>query len=300
MRTIRVGQGLFVLRYVSSKAGRGAPMLAVSAAPTSGVELIWPGAETGGYLVVPGDAMVVRASRDSFITIAVTPSEHNGSCEAELVLERVSAGQSPQRDGTSPVGSAALDGIEILAHVARRGDVLVPAGRWICGPDVPMAIEGIEIRWPARPHGIDIVGRATSTARSAAPAEERRTGFFLGSRGRAAPLTSLALSLVGPDADRFLLSCEALFLGLPVMTVSGRSCVLRGTTGTEPLVGLRLSVDAAAAPAQPVRQDVAITVDPRQQSAGLPIPSAPVAKPGRVRIFRSSKVRSSGAYSLAK
>src|SRR6476660_5604839 len=42
MRTIRVSQGLFVLRYVTSKAGLNAPLLEVSAAPSSGVELICP------------------------------------------------------------------------------------------------------------------------------------------------------------------------------------------------------------------------------------------------------------------
>jgi hypothetical protein len=244
--------------------------------------------------------MVVRASRDTFITITVTPTERSGSCDAELVLERVSTTHTPQRAEPSLARVAPVEGIEILAHVARRGDVAVSAGRWICGPDVPMAIEGVEIRWPRRPHGVDIVGRATSTARGNGTSEELRTGFFIGSRGRAAPLTSLALSLVGPDAEGFVLSCEALFLGLPVMTVSGRSCVLRGTTGTEPLVGLRLSVDAAAAPAKPARAELSSRIDPYPQPADLMTPTASTAKPSRVRIFRSSKVRSSGAYSLAK
>src|ERR1700733_10561984 len=59
-RTIRVSQGLFVLRYVSSKAGLNAPTVSVAAPPSSGVEVISPGGD-GAQLVSPGDGLVIRA-----------------------------------------------------------------------------------------------------------------------------------------------------------------------------------------------------------------------------------------------
>ena len=39
-RTIRVSQGLFVLRYASSKAGLNAPTVSVNTLPGSGVDVI--------------------------------------------------------------------------------------------------------------------------------------------------------------------------------------------------------------------------------------------------------------------
>lgn len=293
MRTLRVSQGLFVLRYAASKAGLNAPTLDVHAAPSSGVDLIWPGSSTEGRLVSPGDAMVVRAARDSLVTLSVTPSHRNGSCDAELVLERVSTTLHHTATSTPQTGVAALrrpsslEDIEILAHVSRRGDVLVPGGTWICGPDLPMAIEGLEIRWPNRPRDLDIVARPTVNARGLKTLAEQSIGSFVGTRGKAAPITSLALALTGSCADDYVLNCEALFLGLPVVAVSGQSCTLRGPTGLEPLVGLKLSV--AAAEERAVLRTVGVI---HNQMAEAPAPrlAAPRAEsPRRVRIFRTSQ-----------
>lgn len=302
VRTIRVTQGLFVLRYVASKAGLNAPTLGVDTANASGVDLIWPNTSIAGRLVTPGDGLVVRASRDGFITVSVTPSHRNGSRDAELVLERVSTTMLqavPDEAGRPAAGP--VDAIEILAHVARRGDVLVRSGQWICGPDLPMAIEGIEIRWPDRPDGIDIMARATVNSRGLRTLADQPTGAFLGTRGRAAPITALSLTMTGPGAKDYLLRCDALFLGLPVMTASGTSCVLRGTTGLEPLVGLRLSVIAAVEHA--MQKTVGLI---RSQAAEDTHATPPVAvaarteKSNRVRIFRTSRVKPSPAYILAK
>jgi hypothetical protein len=303
-RTIRVTKGLFVLRYVASKAGLNAPSLAIRSAPSSGVDLIWPNSSQEGRLVSPGDAMVVRAERDSFVDVTVTPSHRNGSCDAELVLERVSTSLAlnpPSDPATVDPESLNLDEIEILAHVARRGDVLAKAGQWICGPDLPMAIEGLEFRWPSRPHGVDIVSRATINAKGLRSLPEQSIGSFLGTRGRAAPITSLALALDGPGARDLVLSCDALFLGLPVVTASGASCVLRGATGLEPLVGFRLSV--ATATEQAALRTVGVIRSKASEVAPAPVAvpaPARVERSGRVRIFRTSRVKSSPAYSLAK
>jgi hypothetical protein len=305
MRTIRVSKGLFVLRYVASKAGLNAPTLSVDTSPTSGVDLIWPNSGSAGRLVSPGDGLVVRAARDSFISVAVTPSHRNGSCDAELVLERVSTtirqtdSLTAVSDFSSRMAEPAIDDIEILAHVARRGDVVMRAGQWICGPDLPMAIEGLEIRWRNRPQGVDIVSSATINARGLRTLAEQSIGAFQGTRGRAAPITSLTLSLRGPSSGDYLLNCEALFLGLPVMTVSGKSCVLRGATGLEPLVGLRLSIMSAAEHAAQRMVGAMRTEAEEAPEASAPT-AAHVEKASRVRIFRSSRVKSPPAYSLAK
>ena len=297
IRTIRVSQGLFVLRYVSSKAGLNAPTVSVATPAGSGVDVISPG-EEGPRLVSPGDGLVVRAARDSFVNVSVTPSHHHGSCDAELVLERVSTTirqavpLSTPEDFSGRGSIPAFDEVEILAHVARRGDVLVRSGQWICGPQLPMAIEGLEIRWNNKPQGLDIISRATINAGGLRTLAEKPIGSFQGTRGRAAPITALTLSLVGNGSDDFSLACDALFLGLSVMSVHGRSCILMGATGQEPLVGLRLSVVSAVD--QAARHTVGfLRTKAREETDSIATQPAPphVEKPTRVRIFRTSRGR---------
>jgi hypothetical protein len=269
---------------------------------SSEVELIWPSRRGEDRLVSPGDAMVVRAARDSFISVEVIPSHRNGSRDAELALERVSTSlvQRPLLAAPKFLHDAkdGLVSLEVLAHVARRGDVVVGAGEWIGGPDFPMAIEGLEIRWAGRPQGVEVIASGTVDQRGARPLAGQPTGRFLGSRGRSSPLTSLTLSLEGVGAEDFLLTCDALFLGLPIMTVSGPSLVMRGATGHEPLVGLRLSVVPAAE--RPALRTIAFL----RNASSLPAPAEPVPvraaraeKPARTRIFRSARVKPSPAYS---
>lgn len=305
-RTIRVSQGLFVLRYASSKAGLNAPTVSVDTPPGSGVDVISP-AEDGARLVSPGDGLVVRAARDSFINVGVTPSHRNGSCDAELVLERVSTSirhavpLAVPEDFSRRDAIPATDEIEILAHVARRGDVLVQAGQWICGPQLPMAIEGLELRWKNRPQGVDIVSRATINARGLRTLAEQSIGSFLGTRGRAAPITALTLALVGPASEDFSLACDALFLGLPIISTTGKSCILSGTAGNEPLVGLRLSVVSAADQAARHTLDFLRT---KTTEAPNPIASqttrSTTERPSRVRIFRTPRGRPAHAALYSK
>lgn len=306
VRTIRVTQGLFVLRYISSKAGLNAPTVSVATPPGSGVDVISPG-EGEPQLVSPGDGIVVRAARDAFLNLSVRPSHINGSCDAELVLERVSttirqdeplpAPEDFSRRGAVP----SIDDIEILAHVSRRGDVVVKPGQWICGPQLPMAIEGVEIRWKNRPQDFDIVANATVNARGLKQLPQQSIGSFLGTRGKAAPLTALTLSTAGSAAADFSLACDALFLGMPVMSVSGKSCALSGATGWEPLVGLRVSVVSAVD--QAARQTVGFL---RAKAAEETQPAPPLAaraptdSPSRVRIFRSTRARPAPALFLSK
>jgi len=195
-RAVRVTPGLFVLRYVSSKAGLNAPYIRVTTPPGSGVDVISPG-DGEPRLVSPGDGVVVRATRDALLNLAVTPSHANGSCDAELVLERVSTTMRVDESRGKHADAAILSTgeIELLAHVARRGDLTVKSGEWICGPQLPMAIEGVQIRWNGKPQGVDIVARATVNARGLRQLPEQPTGGFIGTRGKAAPITALTLAL---------------------------------------------------------------------------------------------------------
>ena len=93
---------------------------------------------------------------------------------------------------------------------------------------------GVDIRYSVKTaQPLDISGRNLDL------------GAFAGTRGRAMALTGLMLELTGPDASLYRFSAEALFLGSPVMRVSGERVVVSGPTGREPLVGLRVGLQEA-------------------------------------------------------
>jgi len=298
LRTHRVTRGLFILRYVASNAGNSttnpaaAPSIKVSSHDAKDVDLIaWPGASSN-ELLGPGDGLVLRVSRDTTIAIEVIPSRAGGSVDAELHLEPVSRlahGGFGRSNNVAPaVGRGAsqieVDGIEILAHVSRRGDVVIPAGEWICGPEYPMAIEGIEIRWPNRPRGLEITTSVSVSKNGLRNLPVAMTGAFAGTRGRATPLTGIELSLAGERAGDFILRSDALFLGSAVQSKRGRSVSMSGPSGREPLVGLRLSIDGVS------RGDAA------QAASAAPIQELPKSRSnwsagGRVRVFRGLKQR---------
>ncbi len=324
-RPLRVPEGLFVLRYVSSPDGLDAPEISVTVPPGGDIAVIDASdsyARRGETVLgMPGDAVVLKARREGAVLITVVSTGARGRRQAHVGLERITNAPRPAVGGMAhaamPMAEAQLDDrLEIMAHVANRGDVTVKAGQWICGPQFPMAIEGLTLNWRGAPAGVDIVTTASLNDRGRRQLAPCSSGTFVGSRGRAAPLVALSFALTGPMAARYILSCEALFLGAAIVSRSGTSVDLMGPTGHEPLVGLRLSIVPAvpvALSAPPAWQAAApqpyAVAPPSYEIAQQPdrlVPDAAVAaaqealpgrlgvagSAGRVRIFRTSRSRS--------
>jgi hypothetical protein len=321
-RPLRVPEGLFVLRYVSSPDGLDAPEIAVSVPHGSDIVVIDAADSFARHgeaiLGMPGDGIVLRSRREGAVLITVMSSSGRGRKQAHVGLERITNAARPalgsQARGLAPSYDINPgDMLEIMAHVAHRGDVTVKAGDWICGPQFPMAIEGIAINWRGAPNGLDIVTSASLNQRGRTQLAPTPSGNFIGSRGRAAPLVGLTFALSGPLASRYTLACEALFLGAAIVSRTGSTVDLRGPTGHEPLVGLRLSLLPAIpvtltmpataqqpsyeAPHQPYEvahqaarlMPEAVALTPEEK---LPEKIGVAGTAGRVRIFRTSRSRS--------
>jgi hypothetical protein len=310
-RPLRVPEGVFVLRYVSSPDGLDAPEISVTVPPGSDIAVIDASdtfARRGETILgMPGDGVVLRSMREGAVLITVLSTGGRGHRQAHVGLERITNAARPTIAGLTHGLAPALEGnpselLEILAHVAHRGDVTVKAGEWICGPQYPMAIEGLTLNWRGAPNGLEIVTTACVNARGRTKLPPTPLGKFAGSRGKAAPVVALSFVLSGPLAARYILSCEALFLGAAIVSRAGSAVDLTGPTGHEPLVGLRLSLLPAvpqrltAAPQQPYeashqapfRQPVAAPITEEQ----LPAKMGAAGSAGRVRIFRTSRSRS--------
>lgn len=315
-RSVSVSAGLFVFRYDSSKAGSQAPKVALSVPAGSDVELIATHAAQPVTLHAPGDAVVIRATREAPVTVQVAALSPGGSLDAHFVLEKLTQSSGVSQPVQAPQGLASYGTeVSVLAHVSRRGDVTAEVGEWICGPQIPMQIEGLQLIWPGRPDDVDLLVSCTASNRGrrvyCPPAS---AGQFVGTRGKAAPIVSVSLMLAGAGAKRYHLSCEALFLGSQIQAQEGSGIEFSGPTGREPLVGLKLSLTPvsaqhSAAPlgiapldvslasrargsAEPIRQPFFKPALPELPplAATLSAASAQIPQPSaRVRVFRAAK-----------
>jgi len=301
-RPLRVPRGVFVLRYVASSGGLDAPEITITTPPGSDVEIVSSESAGEKVLGMPGDAVALRSSRDSAVLVSIVPQTSAGSRDAHVTLERISTSARPQLS-TAGNGAAtaltpdAFPELEILAHVSRRGDVVARGQEWICGPQFPMAIEGLELRWPGRAAGVDILTSATINTRGRKVLPPAPSGTFVGTRGKAAPLVGLSFSLIGSKVADYRISCEALFLGAAITSRSGSAVELAGPTGHEPLVGLRLSLHATRSQAAqsfepwlPTRDRPRFAILPENEDK-VPLVANGVGAAGRVRVFKTARAR---------
>jgi hypothetical protein len=241
-KTVRVSAGLSVLKYISAKESVAPPSVRLSWRNAGGrANFIAAPGQTKDVLRAPGTALVLVAEAESELTIRIVRDAESKSAEIELQLELLTPAKSSHRPEKH--GEAA-SGILVVGHLARRGDVIVENGEWLGGPEFPAPIEGIEIRWPEIPADLEleysvIVGG--NTLRKLRPC---KVNEFAGTKGRAAPIVGLTMAFRGKMAQSYRLKADCVFLGEQMISQSGQKMDLAGPTGREPLVGLRLAIEA--------------------------------------------------------
>jgi len=260
---------LYLLRYESAVDQSQPPQVRVmreSGSEASVALILHPEAQDA-VLERPGHCVVVRAVGEGRLTIEVRASAPNGSTNATVQLEPVRHGLSAS---ARPLD---LKELRILGHVSRRGDVEVGLGEWIAGPSNPLPIEGLELRWPGRSSQLDIRYAVRIGGPQPTPSKPVGPGTFVGTRGRALPLIGASFELGGSEAAGYQLVIDALFLGSPPVRTIGSKLNITGSTGREPLVGLRLTVET--------KPDIRARPTPATTSPGFPADGT-----RRVRVFR--------------
>jgi hypothetical protein len=278
-KVVELEQGLFLLRYVAS-AARSAPTIMVACEHGSerAAVLISPPGYPEGALERPGDALVVQAHQRARLSIQVRPAKPDGSYEADVSIERLGpAAEADERPGSRREETNRL---EVFAHVARLGDISVPAGEWIAGPESPARIEGLSVKWRDASDHPDLKYAARTGGRNSSLMWGNGDGSFVGTRGQARPLTEVRFELRGPAAENKELVVEALFQGATPVRAEGRNIRLSGPSGREALLGLRLDlVDISA-------QDAMAAVTPDSDARATESESRRPSS--RVRVFRST------------
>ncbi len=297
-RELRIPRGVVVVRYLKSGARHRPPSIILTTPTGCDAELVGLAFHARQVLAKPGNAVAVVAKRDTVISLEVVPAEGDGSRDAEIAVERITAQLPQDRPAAStpaaPFPTEALADFQVLAHVARHGDIVAANGEWICGPRLPMSIEGVEIQTGRLAAGLDLLVSGEARLRRPLTFPAAAAGSFVGTRGRATPLTSLTFSLIGRWAPQCQLAVDALFLGSAMTTRIGNSIELSGPTGTEPLVGLRLAlqpIQQAASRLPSIRPAAAIAPAPAPEFAstsGAMLKRVANGSAGRVRVFRAS------------
>ena len=279
--TLTVARGLHVFRYVAFQ-GAGVPAIARLIPPSDGVTLMDAPGRGNGYLQRPGDCVVLRADRASEVVVGLRRGSADGSLEASFRLEalaltddtatfRADAATAASRPAGVSTDSAALS---FIAHLANRGDVPFGQNVWAGGPDLPAAVEGLEILGDAKSAPLQM--QVLVGSRPPRWSEWVGAGQYAGTRGHGLPLLGLRLR-VTPGATGSEVAAEVLFLGALVATQRGRQVEFLSGSGVDPLVGVKIGLQSAqdGAAVRPALSADARTFD----------------REPRVRVFRASSVR---------
>ncbi len=308
--SLNVERGLYVLRYVGASDGAG-PTIFVRSSPgqEDSLTVVPAPGEPAGCLAGPGSISVIVADQPLTLQLTARAVSPTGSLVADLRLEPLAAvlaerssssfagseaaaqsAQPPRSAEPLPTPKPAIgrpsafeshrgpdssfgeDGLRILAHVARRGDIVEAEGRWIAGPDAPAPVEGLAVDCPASIGDLRYQVLAASDTRWS---DWLSSGGFGGSRGRATALVGVRLRLVPAAGSNVSLGGEALFLGSAIIRKDGHELEFRSAAGLDPLLGIRLEI----------KRETEIR-EPRPNVASVVPPS------GRVRVFRASGRRS--------
>lgn len=258
----QIEPGLYVARYTKSAVEQSAPIVELKAeepAPPGFAIVSVPGKPLN-LLADVGDAAVILAPARGELCIVAYARTPRGPVDATVTLEPLGKNvRAAVRDNSpveqdlaesvaQPAQSWPLD-IDVLGHVAGRGDVWVKGGEWIAGPQDPARIEGLSIDIAPQPNAPDLVYGVIRASRDN-PAASRQVekmlpaGSFAGSRGRATPVTGLKLQLRGRSRATHVIVAQVLFLGAPPMKKQGADLNFLGPTGREPIIGLAISVNA--------------------------------------------------------
>ncbi len=289
IKAVDLERGLYLVRYTSADDPTDAPLVTISA-EGRGIDILHDPSEESPELWQPGGCLVVNAKTRGRLVITISPALQSRSTRAVINIEPIRSGALPDAAPSAPMRSTPqvpriepvdISSFRLLGHVSRVGDVYVGPDQWIAGPEAPSRVEGFAIEWPGKPSGLDLRYAVALAKPDKASARPRSLTEFAGSRGKSMPILGVQLELVGAEAYQCQLVAEALYLGAPMMRTAGSRIELKGPTGREPLVGLRVGIQTrngasrpAAPPPAPPPSMMSMSPPPEERNSG------------RVRVFR--------------
>lgn len=251
--------GLYVLRHpkvagVALSVTRGPNCLSkidMLSTPKTHGTLLRNGADCIVMLISHGPAELLVTAICEVGTLGTKPSikidrigldEEPNSITAPSSDVAAEASAIPQPNPSRAI-EISPQGLTIIGHVERKGDVVAAEGEILGDPEKTQRVEGFQLMWPDRPQGLDLAYSISVEGFGATPVV--KTGNFCGTRGQARRITEVTFTLIGPDAEKFRLDGQACFSGgFKVPVESG--VPLGGPSGMEHLTAISLRPVAAS------------------------------------------------------
>lgn len=232
--------GMYLFRYASQLPESALICFTLQATPLGKGTIDFFPAEgvSRNTLARLGDCIVGRVkSAPAGLLITEYRQTDDDSLQADLRIERIDTSAAIIRQPAMAPAPKALH-LQLSGHIEYIGDTSAQ-GQWLGDPHSQARVEGFCVEWPNRPQDVDIAYQCSVLGAGQLPAS--LSGGFVGTRRRAAAINAVAFALVGPDAEQYRLAGQAVFAGCaPQAIVQNQE--LRGATGLEQLVALRLEV----------------------------------------------------------
>jgi hypothetical protein len=228
-RLLTLEPGMYIVRYASQDIAEEPCLISLQPAPIGKSSVDFFPGETviRNTLSRLGDTLIVRVKSGAG-TLLITEYQRADLPvrQVDLRVDRIDTSPDiirSDKQRTAPlVSGQALEAaaransaqhskpvlLKLLGHVQAQGDVT--AIDWVGNTEQEARLEGFAILWPNKPAGIDIA-YSCKIADVLQPAV--LSGNFTGSRGKRAPITAVAMALVGPRRNEYFLDAQAVFAG---------------------------------------------------------------------------------------
>lgn len=282
-RLLTLEPGMYIVRYASQDTAEEPCLISLQPAPIgkSSVDFFPGETVVRNTLSRLGDTLIVRVKNGAG-TLLITEYQRADLPvrQVDLRVDRIDTSvdiiRSEQQRSAPVVASKALEAaaraerhgspvvLKLIGHVQAQGDVT--ANEWVGNIDQEARLEGFAVVWPNKPQGVDIA-YSCKVADVLQPAV--LSGNFSGSRGKRAPITAVAMALVGPRRAEYVLDAQAVFAGCPPQDlVDGQEVTAQ--QGQAKLVALHVSITPR------IEMNAARYQSPREDLTQTPLHSAQV------------------------
>ncbi|NHZ81208.1 hypothetical protein F2P44_18285 [Massilia sp. CCM 8695] len=254
--TVTLQPGMYILRHPT----RNAAALSIARAPgtvaTQGTMALLSTAGTHGSMLRDGADCIVLHISDAPVTLLVSAFLENKHAPVpalrvdQIALDRApvpppmpaTAAQSTPADaGAAPIPISA-QGMTLIGHIERNGDIMAAPGTLLGDPDSLLRLEGFQVMWPDRPPGVDLAYSIAVEGGGVLPIV--KSGKFCGTRNEARRIIEVSFALIGPAASGWRLEGTAHFSGGYQAPVHS-AVPLSGPSGLEHLTAITLQAHPA-------------------------------------------------------
>ena len=244
-RLISLPQGIYAFTYHTEMAELPIP-ITLHKAPMgeADVEFLASASVKENTLRFLGDQLVVGVKNQDAVLIATTyvpSSVEPATILPKLQVKRIDpTSQALEQAQTDAQPKNTVRALPLLAkgHIQNQGDVISEQGM-LGNPQVNARIEGFVLEWPNKPNDVELFYTCTSGLNS--HNQPQPSGQFVGTKGKAAPITSLTFWIQGKGAERYQLAGKVVFAGGKVLPIeTGKA--LTGPSGSEPLISMQIGV----------------------------------------------------------